>query len=169
MTNFENETETQPALIKFEGTPTDQQSDGEPTRWRRFLNFFWPWARKAGVSAKNAVSLADEFRKAEISKRTAEADKIAAEAADITAAMDSKRQETVRTVNDEIQRIFSDDELPEMAKQLQLANLLAANPELAEQLEKIEHIYELLKLNHGTRIEVQPPKRLEEKTDSDIP
>lgn len=158
MTDFDPDTETQPAVIKFEGNPTNPQSEKESTRWRRFLNLIRLWGTRAGLVAEDAYSLADEFGKAEIAKKNAEAEKIAAEAAEITAASDSKRQETVITVNDEIQRIFSDNETPELAKRLQLTNLLSANPELAAQLEKIEEISDMLKIQHGTRVEFQQPE-----------
>jgi len=153
-----HETEVQPAIIRFVGTPNEQFASEEQTRWHRFLSFLWPFANKAGLAAKHTISLADEFRAAEIAKRNAEAEKVAAEAADISAAMDTKRQETIRIVNSEIERIFSDTGTPEIAKKLQLANLLAGNPQIAQQLELIESLCVNLRLKHGTQVEIERPR-----------
>jgi hypothetical protein len=151
-------TESQQAIIRFEGAPSVPHQPGEEVRWRRFLAMVWPWARQAGVAAKRAASLADEFRAAEIRQRNAIADKAGAEAAEISTATDSVRQETVRVVNEEIERIFSDNGIPEFAKRLQLANLLSANPQLLQQLERIESMYERIKSENGTKVEIEKPK-----------
>jgi hypothetical protein len=150
-------TGVKPAIIRFVGTPNEQFAHAEQTRWKRFLSFFWPFANKAGLAAKQAVSLADEFRAAEIAKRNAVAGKLAAQAADISAAKDTKRQENMRIVNSEIERIFSDNGSPEIAKKLQLANLLAENPQIAEQLELLESLYDKFRLQYGMQAEIERP------------
>ena len=64
------------------------------------------------------------------------------------------RTERMRAMNKVLSDIFSAQDLPESDRKTQLANLLAENPEIAEQLDKIESIYERLTMLYGVRVEI---------------
>ena len=142
------------ALVRFSGAPRNDSDPAERTRWQQFLGFFKPWANKGGEFVGRAHELADAYAESEVAIRQTQAQKYAAEAAEAAARTETLRQEKVKAVNDEIARIFTSDQLPDVAKQLQLATLLAANPDIAEQLNKIENIWTRLHLRHGTEIEL---------------
>lgn len=142
------------AIIKFVGSPNEPDKPSEPTRWQRFLRFVWPWAQKTGWVAQYGAELGQAFAEAELAKRQGEAQKLAMDVANAAAERDHKEQQTVRVVNEEIARIFSQDEQPDVSRKLQLANLLAANPQIAEQLEVIESLYAKLRYRHGALVEL---------------
>lgn len=145
MSNF-GEKKQNRGIVKFIGQPNDPQTDGELTKWKRFLKFITPWAREGGKLVAKGKQMTEEYYQAEIVKKQSESYKLAEEAANIAAEKDLKIQEKVKVINDEIARIFSDDNLPNVAKQMQLANLLANNPEIAEQLKVIEDMVEKMKV-----------------------
>ena len=140
--------EKREALIRFEGAPNQPDRPQEKARWRRFVGFL---REKGGSIFRRAEDLGEAYAEARVTKENAEAEKFAAEAAEATARADQVRQETVRAVNEEITRIFSDDGLPDFARGLQLANLLTRNPEIIEQLDRIQEVYEHLHVLHGLR------------------
>jgi hypothetical protein len=142
------------ALIKFSGTPNEPNRPEELSRWQRFKRAVWPWARKGGLLAERATYLGEAYAEAEVAKRDSEARKFAAEAADLSARADHTRQETVRLVNDEIQRIFSDETISDMGRMMQLANILAHNPDLADQLKYIDNLYSQLRALRGVQLSV---------------
>jgi hypothetical protein len=143
-------------MMQLSGDPREQHLPGEISRWRRFLRWFRPWAKKSEGVIGRAHQLADAYAESEVAIRATQAQKYAAEAAEAAARTEGLKQDRVRVINDEIARIFSSSGLPDIAKQLQLANLLAANPDIAEQLSRIETIWKRLHLIHGTRIELFP-------------
>lgn len=145
-------------VVKFVGSPNEPSRPDEMTRWKRYLQVLWPWAKKTGKLVNRAGSLADAYSSAEVRKQEGKAAKFAEEATEIAARRDQIQQETVRVVNEEIARIFADNNLPIAAKQLQLANLLASNPQIAEQLERIEGVYMRLKMEHGFHAELLPER-----------
>ena len=110
-------------------------------RWHK-TKLAWKWTRQAWNWAWEVVQfgtkLGREISVAELTKRQAEAKKVYMEAESIGAECNDKKQRTVRFVNEEIARIFSQDDQPEMSKRLQMANLLAENPKIAEQLKVLE-------------------------------
>jgi hypothetical protein len=142
------------AIIKFVGLPNQLGKPNESTRWRRFLQFLRPWAKKTGWVAQYGAEFGQAFAEAELAKRQGEAQKLAMEAANIAAERDHKEHQTVKAVNEEIARIFSQDDQPELARKLQLANLIAANPQIAKQLEIIEAFYVGLQCRYGTSVEL---------------
>jgi len=143
------------ALIKFEGSPNEPDKPEELNLWQRFKRAIWPWAREGGRLATRAKDLGDAYAEAEVAKSDSEAQKFAAEASEAAARADHQRQQTVEAVNEEIRRIFSDEEIPDEAKMLQFANLLANNPELRAQLDNIESLYAKLRVVHGLHITMQ--------------
>ncbi|MFC4096438.1 hypothetical protein [Euzebyella saccharophila] len=143
--NNSGEKEQNNRIVKFIGRPTNLQSEVELTKWKRFLKFIWPWAKEGGKLISRGKELTEDFYQAEVDRKSKEADKFAAEAANIAAEKDLKIQQKVKVVNEEITRIFSDNNVPDLAKQLQLANLIANNPEISAQLDKIEEVVSKLK------------------------
>lgn len=152
-------------LIRFEAAPNEPDRPQEKTRWRRFAEFF---RNKSTSLFGRAEELGEAYAEARVTKENAEAQKFAAEAAEATARADQARQETLRVVNDEIERIFSDGSLPEAARALQLANLLAKNSEIVEQLDRIREVYERLHTLRGLRAaQGAVPEALEEARPSE--
>ena len=148
----EGEDETQ--MVKFTGTPNKSSREGEQKRWWHFLNVLNPWGKKVGLAADATASMGVAFAKAELSKKVGEGAKLAAEAAELAARKDKLNAETVGVVNDEIARIFAQEGIPDVGKKLQLANLLASNPQIAEQMDNIEAMLTDLKYEHGTVVEI---------------
>lgn len=143
------------SIIKFVGRPTILKDKSELTRWKRFLKFIWPWAKEGGKLIARSKQLTEDFYQAEVIKKTNEADKFAAEASNIAAERELKIQQKVRVVNDEIAKIFSDNNVPDIAKQLQLANLIANNPEIASQLNKIDELVTKLKVVNFSKFKLE--------------
>ncbi|MEM9276787.1 MAG: hypothetical protein AAGA80_28190 [Cyanobacteria bacterium P01_F01_bin.143] len=154
-TSFKGELEETQALIKFTGKPKEPDRPEETTRWRKFLKFIWPWANKGGQLVNRVKEITEAYYSSEAVKKENEANKFAAEAENIAADTDLKKQEKVKVVNEEIQRIFSQDNVPDTAKKLQLANLLANNPQIGEQLEKIESIVQKMKVVNFSEFELE--------------
>ena len=61
-------------------------------------------------------------------------------------------REAVEKFNKNIDDIFKEDGLPDSAKMLKLAKLIAENPDIVEQLDKVNGIIEKLGWERGTRI-----------------
>lgn len=141
-------------VVRFVGTPKGGLEEKELTRWERFLAFITPWAKEGSKVASKAKKLAEENFEADVAKKKREVEKFAAETAEIAENIEIKKQQRVTMVNDELQRIFSDNNLPDLAKKLQLANLLASNPEIEAQLGKIDDIITKLKYVNFTEVEV---------------
>lgn len=163
------------SIVKFVGRPNDARNKLELNKWKKFLKFIWPWAKEGGKLIAKSKQLTEDFYQAEVTKKQNEAMKFAEEASNIAAEKDLKVQEKVKVVNDEIARIFSDKDVPDMAKQLQLANLIANNPEIAAQLNKIEDIVSKLKAVNFSKFNLEieeenngvPAKVLKTKSDKD--
>ena len=140
--------------IKFIGKPNKQNTPEELTRWQRFLKRLLPVSKEGARLFGKGKKLTEEYYDAEVSKKKAETVKLAEESANIAVQKDLAKQQKVKVVNDEIQRIFSDNNTPMFAKHLQLANLLSANPEIEEQLEKINAIMQRLKIVNFAEIDI---------------
>jgi hypothetical protein len=73
-----------------------------------------------------------EYFEAEIHKKQSEADKITAQAKNITAQTEVLKQKEVLEFNKIINEIFKDDGLPKAVKYLKLAKILEKNPHILE-------------------------------------
>lgn len=144
-------------IIRFEGVPKEESKPGEVGRFRRFLNWFNPWAKQSSMYVHElTIALTEaerDRRRGEADKEKALAEKIAAEAAKIDAERQQIVQETLTNVNQQIADIFSSDS-PVEAKLLQLQNLAAMNPHLQELLDRIASKYEKLSREHGAKISI---------------
>ncbi|MEM8937719.1 MAG: hypothetical protein AAGC64_00060 [Bacteroidota bacterium] len=148
------------AIVKLSSRPKLPDKPNEISKWKRFLNYINPWAKKLN----KAADITQAYYEGEAFKRHNEGKKFAAEAAEIASRIKVSNQEKVKLVNDEIERIFTNDGLPYEAKMLQLANLVANNPEIAEQLQKVKDMSEVLRTVNFTNINFG----LEEKQNSTI-
>ena len=110
-------------------------------RWHK-TKLAWNWTKRAWYCvwkvAQFGTELGREISVAELAKRQADAKKVCMEAESIGAECNDKKQRTVRFVNEEIARIFLQVDQSEMSKRLQIANLLAENPQIAEHLKVLE-------------------------------
>ena len=135
------------AIIRFDGRPNDADSSIEKTRWKRFLEFLH-------LSSSRSQELVEAYAGAEVARKQNEAAKLAAEAAQIAARSDLTRVQAVKVVNEEIQRIFTDKDVPPEAKVMQLSVLAKEHPEILAQLKIIEEYAESLRLTKGVQIQV---------------
>lgn len=144
------------SIIRFDGNPNEPSRANEATLWKRFLKVIWPFAKTGGEWARYSGELGKTFAEAEVAQRVNTAERIAAEAAETAARADINRQDAVRIFSEQIDAIFSGDNVPESAKMLKLAKLLAANPDLTCQVNKVSKLIETLAKTRGTRIEIVP-------------
>lgn len=139
------------AIVKFEGRPNDFTDPVEQTRWQSFKRFISPFSRSGGKWAKHGAELADAYAGARVGKEQSIASEHAAKAAEHAAKADLQRTQKAILCNEELQRIFS-EEGSEGLKKLQLASLLAENPQIQKQLDIVEGIIDRLCLTRGTSI-----------------
>ena len=135
------------AIVRYEGRPHESDRLAEKTRWQGFLEFLHLKSRKTG-------ELGEAYAEAEVAKKKNEAVRVAAQAADFATHADLNRIKEVKAVNDEIQRIFTNANLPEEARKMQLRALANAHPEILEQSEKIERQIKTLGLRKGVRLQI---------------
>ena len=135
------------AIVRYEGRPHKSNRPEVKTRWRRCLEFLH-------LSSRKTQELGEAFAGAEVAKKQNESAKVAAEAAEIAAKADLTRKQAVKLVNDEIQRIFTDENLPQEAKAMQLSVLAKENPEILEQIEIIRERVESSRLTKGVQIQI---------------
>jgi len=155
--------------------PREPDKSGEKSKWVALLKFLKEHGQKivevgslgtargrARWDAKTSVINAE----AKVKKKEVEIK--AAEAAAYAAKTDHQRQETVKVVNQEIERVLESD-ASEVTKMMQLANLMAANPQIAEQLGRIKEMYEFLHSARGFRMEIEArPELVEAEEESAI-
>jgi hypothetical protein len=142
------------SILEFAGIPNEPNKADESNRWQKFLGWF-SWIGNTGRLLKKGVGLARLATESHSNKNNAQAAEFAAKAAESAARADQTRQQTVTVVNDEIERIFTNPDTPDLAKHLQFAKLIEANPAIADQLDRVSEIYQRLRLIHGTTIEIQ--------------
>ena len=135
------------AIVRFDGRPNDADSPVEKTRWKRFREFLH-------LSSRKTQELGEAYVGAEVAKKQNEAAKLGAEAAEIAAKADLKRAQTVKVVNEEIQRIFTDKDVPPEAKVMQLSVLAKEHPEILAQLKIIEEHAESSRVTRGVQIQL---------------
>jgi hypothetical protein len=168
--NWEPEQDEKQALVRFDGRPNDSKVPHELTRWQKFKRWILPFVSESGAWAQYGISLADQYAMAEIDMRKSQAAKTAAEAANIAADTDIKRQGKVKLANQELRDIFADANSSDTAKMIQLASLLAANPEIHSQLDKIEDLLAKLHLTRGVNLILKPQGAHDGRTFSlDVP
>ncbi len=156
------------AIVKFEGRPNDFTDPREQTRLQRFKRFIWPFARSGGKWAKHGAELADAYAVARVEKEQSVASEHAAKAAEHAAKADILRTEKVILCNEELQRIFS-EEGSDGLKKLQLAGLLAENPQIRKQLDVVEGLIDRLCLTKGTSIRMVEEQHATVETVDDPP
>jgi len=135
------------AIVRYEGRANDPNRPAEKSRMRRFLELLHLVSRKTS-------DVAEAYADAEVTKKENEAVKIAAQAAEIATRADLNRTEELKIVNDEIRRIFSDEELPEDAVKMQLGVLAQRHPEILAQSKRIDEIIEKLRLTRGAQVQL---------------
>lgn len=160
MFSFEKDDEGEQPLIEFHGVPHAQVSPGEKSKWNQFVEIFKIWRRVKGA-AKKGSDLVENLSDAETGKRCAETEKFAAEAGEISARRDKQRQETVQFVNLELERII-DGNASDEVKAIQFANLMAANPQLKAELDKLGYKIERLHLLQGLDLEIAEQSKTED-------
>ena len=134
-------------IVRYEGRPNEADRPAEKTRWQRFCAFMRLKSKKTG-------ELGEAFADAEVAKKENEAAKIAAEAAEVATRADLNRMQVVTAVNDEIQRIFTNENLSPEAAMMQLNVLAKEHPEILEQFQKLEKLTAELRLRRGVQLQI---------------
>jgi len=129
----------------FETAPLDPARPNERSRWSRFWSAIFPHLAKKW-------ELGNRYLSAKVEHEEQDGKARAAEAAEIAAKTDSQRQVGARAFCDLV------DDMPGLTKQeaatLKLAKLLASNPDVADQLERVKYLQERLRLGRGAEIEI---------------
>lgn len=148
-------------ILRVSGRPKDS-NDGEELTRRDLLNFE-ALARLLGKKLGEAGCLAEEYARSKVAQESNSAEKLAAEAAEITARKeeaeanaDRTRQDSVATFIDNVERISN---LPVEAQPLAISKLILENPDLLDQLEKIEAVAARLRMSHGMIISPKEPSK----------
>ena len=146
--------------------PCDKSSlppeHGKRTCWQKLRDALIP-------SLKSSRRLAEAYAEATVQKERNEAQKIAEEAAEITARKNLVTQEEVRKFASIIDDIFTADDLPPVAKALKLAKLMENNPQVEAHIGAAKEILEELSLQKfmdGSRKSLPPPERKSNGQDS---
>lgn len=128
---------------------TTRTGPKERSRFQAFKEFFIPrLARQEalGIAYENAV----------VNKVDAEGEKLIQEAAKLAAEKDLIKQEQFRTFCETVDKSFSAND-PQQNVMLKLAKLLETNPEIGNQLEKVNEIIHKLRQDKECRIFISPP------------
>ena len=141
------------SILKFSGKPSKGLTK-ERSKWRKFLTWLNPFAKKTNDLFKEAKGLTKEYYEAEINLKNSEAENFEAEAAEKSANAKLKTTENSKAVNDEITKIFTSD-LPDKVKMLQLATIMSSNPEIVDQLKKIEGMMDYMKVVNFSEFNIQ--------------
>ena len=140
------------AIVRYEGRPNEADRPAEKTRWQRFREFLHRSSRKTH-------QLGEAYAGAEVAKKRNEAAKVAAEAAEIASRADLNRAKEIKVVNDEIERIFTNEDLPPAAVMMQLRVLAKGHPEVLQQIEELEKLVETLRLRKGVQLQIIQDQR----------
>lgn len=141
------------SVTKVECSPKLLENSKEVRTWETFIQLISHWL-------KPNKELGQAYITAKVTKEINEAQKIAEEAAEISANKDMIRQQEANEFFKLVEDIFKDDNLPLIAKRLKLAKLFENNPGIEEQLNKIESIIDKLRLTKGVIIDtVEEPKK----------
>ena len=135
------------AIVRYEGRPNEPDRPAEKTRMRRLLELLH-------LASRKTTEVGEAYANAEVTKRENEAVKTAAQAAEIAARGDLTRTVEVQLVNEEIRRIFSNEDVPVEAVKMQLKVLAARHPEIKKQCEQIDEIVERLRLTRNTQLQI---------------
>lgn len=167
MTDQHHSIEVKDAIAKVEGAP--RKSDGPVSR-RDMLSFH---GLAALLSRKllEGGELAEEYLRSKVAQESNAAAKTAAEAAELSsrkeeneAKADLTRQQAVGSFVENLKNI---SELDPVAQTLAVAKLIVENPELNEQLERIDDILTKLRLTKGVIIQTANEKRIGEASDNE--
>lgn len=141
-------------VVRVEGIPKGNE-EGKITR--RELLDFKAICRLLGGKLKESGQLGEEYLRAKVAQETNAARRTAEEAAEIAsrreeneASADAKRQEATSQFIDNLKSM---SELPASQQVLALAKLLEQNPDIEQQLDRIESIVQRLQMTRGLLVE----------------
>lgn len=163
------------SLLKIEGAPKEPFKDSKSGRWETFKRA-WNELRKGkfglsvgGVKVETELERErddSEKNKAEVEKIKLENEKKVIEIAEAKERLEETQLDRAAKVNEELRKTFSDEKTPEPIKFLQLMNLMKANPDIVDQIGKIEELAAKLKIKHGTEVfQLQDSEHLKESVD----
>ena len=132
------------AVISSIGGVPNRYDKKEPTRFAAFKKFFIPRLRKQ-------EELALAFEEAAVRKLDAEGEKLSQEAAKIAAEREVTKQEELRRYQENVENTFRPSDSPEVTI-LKMAKLLQMNPEIADQLAKVNAVLERLARQRQCRV-----------------
>lgn len=147
-----NQPESLSTLQTVHGT-TNKAGKRETSRFQAFKEFFIPRLARQ-------ESLAVAYEEATVRKIDAEGEKLVQEAAKLAAERDLAKQQELRAFCETVEKSFGGDDPPHVLA-LKLAKLLEINPEIANQLDKVQGILQGLDRNKGCRILIEPPSEFD--------
>ena len=146
--NCNGEKDYEKAIVKVGAQPDASECHFEITRWQRFAAIVLPWLKQS----RDLAALCKKAAKIRVEREEAEAKKIVEEATKIETERTLLKQQEAKEFNDLVADIFAINNVHWSAKQLMLAKLLEANPELMTQLEKINQLLDMLESTRGVHI-----------------
>jgi len=124
------------------------------TRWNGFLNLLSSKIEKVEDLCARYLEGKIKIKESQAQKTIQEAAEIAAKTEAIKAKTSILKQNRDKDFNKNVDDVFADDASPDIAKKLKLANLLANNPDMIEQLKKVNSLIEELGWKKGTQFEI---------------
>ena len=150
MDNFDDNNDLN-NIVHYQGIPEEPQKPNEKGFWQKLREKLFP-------TLKKGEDLAEEFAHSKLDAQHAQNQASFQDAADKAAKVEEQKIKNkaldIKTFNDEVERIYSNTDLPLEAKELQIHNLLAHNPHILEQQQKIRAMIKALALNKGTRVDI---------------
>ena len=141
-------------IVRVGGLPPKPNPPEERRRWERFKKWAASKFKWGGGLAKEFADADVNIKKAQVKETLNKAAKIAAEERQTDADTDVKKQQQIEQFNKNVDNIFADDKLPDVAKMLKLANMIEKDRELTAQVEKVKYLIETLRLTRHTEIEI---------------
>ena len=147
-------------LVEYTGQPNNPNLPEEPTKWRRFLDYFIPWvgkkwdrANEFADSRLEQAKIENELKKQELEKIKQEAEKLALE----------KEREKLKYIKEKI-------EVEREIQKHQQSDIIDIEAKIIEELkQELEDKIKLLRLNGGDLLKVastknkEPPEQVTEE------
>lgn len=159
MNEWQDSTEKDEAIVKFEATPKGDD-EGKLTR-RETLSFSTLIGRLLAKKLREAAELGEEYARAKVAQEKNTAVKIAEDAAESA----SRREESEakaklldeQAVGQLIKNLKNTEELTPENQALAMAKILDENPEIIAQLGVVLEMRNTLRAMHGLDVEIPQP------------
>ena len=134
------------AIARVQGSPNNPLEEGEGTKWAAFKKWISSWFRKGD-------RLGDAYLTAKVAEEGNNARKTFEEAGEAAAKREAQELNNLHMDFALIDDIF-DENQSDAARILKLAKYMEHAPELAEQVAKVNSVYELLRIKRGVSVQI---------------